>query len=67
MEEKSPSDSCEIVLREMDKVKIEELPLYGFEILAAATSNFNPSNKLGMGGFGPVYKVSLMLFLEISF
>ncbi|KAI3466618.1 hypothetical protein Pfo_023281 [Paulownia fortunei] len=54
--EKSVSDSSEIVLRsDMDKVKIEELPLYSFEMLASATNNFDLSNKLGMGGFGPVY------------
>ncbi|KAL7142752.1 hypothetical protein ABFS83_08G144900 [Erythranthe nasuta] len=50
-------DSSEIVLRsDMDKVKIEELPLYSFEMLAVATDYFDLRNKLGMGGFGPVYK-----------
>ncbi|KAK4421280.1 G-type lectin S-receptor-like serine/threonine-protein kinase [Sesamum alatum] len=54
--EKGRSES-EIVLRsDMDNVKIEELPLYSFEMLATATNNFDLSNKLGMGGFGPVYK-----------
>lgn len=57
--EKGRSES-EIVLRsDMDSVKIEELPLYSFEMLATATNNFDLSNKLGMGGFGPVYKVSI--------
>ncbi|GFQ03742.1 g-type lectin s-receptor-like serine/threonine-protein kinase at1g11330 [Phtheirospermum japonicum] len=54
--EKSRSDSSEIVLRsEMDN----ELPLYSFEMLEIATNNFDLSNKLGMGGFGPVYKGEL--------
>ncbi|XP_074269997.1 G-type lectin S-receptor-like serine/threonine-protein kinase SD1-13 [Silene latifolia] len=39
--------------------RFEELPLFKFEKLAAATSNFQDSNKLGQGGFGPVYKGTL--------
>lgn len=35
-----------------------ELPLYDYEIIAAATEGFSTSNKLGEGGFGPVYKVN---------
>lgn len=34
-----------------------ELPLFDFETIAAATDNFSDDNKLGEGGFGPVYKV----------
>jgi hypothetical protein len=30
---------------------------YDFQIIAQATGNFSRSNKLGEGGFGPVYKV----------
>lgn len=30
--------------------------------LRAGTDDFNPSNKLGEGGFGPVYKVTLFIF-----
>lgn len=36
-----------------------ELPLFTFDFLAVATNNFGSSNKLGEGGFGLVYKVSL--------
>ncbi|KAK6133320.1 hypothetical protein DH2020_032983 [Rehmannia glutinosa] len=58
--EKNLYDSSEIVLRsDMDNVNIDELPLYSFEMLATATNNFDLSNKLGMGGFGPVYKGKL--------
>lgn len=54
---KSSSELSELVLRsDADKVKIEELPLYSFEMLATATANFYTTNLLGMGGFGPVYK-----------
>lgn len=34
-----------------------ELPVYDFETIAAATEGFSAENKLGEGGFGPVYKV----------
>ncbi|KAI7737791.1 hypothetical protein M8C21_011966, partial [Ambrosia artemisiifolia] len=33
-----------------------ELPLFGFSIIRKATNNFSVNNKLGEGGFGPVYK-----------
>jgi hypothetical protein len=39
--------------------KLKELPLFEFQVLATATDNFSLSNKLGQGGFGPVYKVSM--------
>lgn len=53
------SDSSEIViLRDgINKVSLDELPLYSFEKLANATDQFNEANLLGKGGFGPVYKV----------
>jgi hypothetical protein len=31
--------------------------LYDLSTLRAATDNFSEENKLGEGGFGPVYKV----------
>ena len=34
-----------------------ELPLFDFMAIANATCNFSSNNKLGEGGFGPVYKV----------
>ncbi|KAK9057001.1 hypothetical protein SSX86_024367 [Deinandra increscens subsp. villosa] len=33
-----------------------ELPLFGLSTLLKATNNFSINNKLGEGGFGPVYK-----------
>lgn len=38
-------------------VKLQDLPLFRFEELAAATNNFDDRYKLGQGGFGPVFKV----------
>lgn len=34
-----------------------ELPLFEFARIAKATNNFSNNNKLGEGGFGPVYMV----------
>ncbi|GLT64149.1 hypothetical protein SLA2020_366590 [Shorea laevis] len=36
--------------------KDTELPLFSYESVSAATTNFSTMNKLGEGGFGPVYK-----------
>ena len=49
----------------LNQVRAQELPLFNFEKLAAATNNFHLSNKLGQGGFGPVYRVMVVL-LEVS-
>lgn len=35
----------------------KDLVLFKFKRLEAATSSFSATNKLGQGGFGPVYKV----------
>ena len=58
----------------LNQVKLEELPLLDLEKLAAATNNFHEANKLGQGGFGPVYRVMLVhlssmgvLFRTISY
>jgi len=34
-----------------------EVPCYTFASILSATDNFSDSNKLGRGGYGPVYKV----------
>ncbi|KAL9383217.1 hypothetical protein Peur_023540 [Populus x canadensis] len=36
-----------------------DLPLFDFGAMARATNNFSVNNKLGEGGFGPVYKGTL--------
>ncbi|KAI3466617.1 hypothetical protein Pfo_023280 [Paulownia fortunei] len=60
-------DSGEFFLRsDIDEVNIEELPLYSFDMLANATNNFDTGNKLGMGGFGPVYQGKLADGQEIA-
>jgi len=51
-----------------EKVKKEvKLPLFSFQSVAAATDNFSHANKLGEGGFGPVYKACLKTLLSNMF
>ena len=45
-----------------EDVSAEESLLYDYEELVVATDNFSSRNKLGQGGFGAVYKVT-MVFL----
>lgn len=40
----------------------QELPTYDLEKLEIATNHFHIGNKLGEGGFGPVYKVALFTY-----
>jgi len=40
-----------------EKEKDFELPLFSYESVSVATNNFSAVNKLGEGGYGPVYKV----------
>ncbi|GKV42321.1 hypothetical protein SLEP1_g49732 [Rubroshorea leprosula] len=41
------------------KVELREVPLFKFVELATSTNNFNTTNLLGQGGFGPVYRGTL--------
>ncbi|KAI9076365.1 hypothetical protein K1719_041680 [Acacia pycnantha] len=41
---------------ELSDVRLPEVLTYDFEKVATATISFDLSNKLGQGGFGPVYK-----------
>ena len=34
-----------------------DVPFYDLESIRVATNNFSDENKLGQGGYGPVYKV----------
>ena len=42
--------------KEEDEKHID-VPFYDFESIRVATDNFSDENKLGQGGYGPVYKV----------
>ncbi|RXH89859.1 hypothetical protein DVH24_032216 [Malus domestica] len=43
-----------------------ELPIFGLRAIIAATNNFAEANKLGEGGFGPVYKGILAENQEVA-
>ncbi|KAM6576155.1 hypothetical protein CsatB_027992 [Cannabis sativa] len=43
-----------------------ELPLFNINTISTATNNFSEANKLGEGGFGPVYKGTLEGGTEIA-
>ncbi|GAV67414.1 Pkinase domain-containing protein/S_locus_glycop domain-containing protein/B_lectin domain-containing protein/Pkinase_Tyr domain-containing protein/PAN_2 domain-containing protein/DUF3403 domain-containing protein [Cephalotus follicularis] len=59
------SGPTELVL-EGSQVNGQEFPLFSFSLVAAATNNFSEENKLGQGGFGPVYKGKLPGGQEIA-
>ncbi|KAJ4703332.1 G-type lectin S-receptor-like serine/threonine-protein kinase [Melia azedarach] len=46
--------------------RLQDLPLFHFEELATATNFFHLSDKLGQGGFGPVYRGRLQDGQEIA-
>ncbi|KAI8557715.1 hypothetical protein RHMOL_Rhmol04G0031200 [Rhododendron molle] len=48
------------------KKKEVDLPLFSFASVSAATDNFCDANKLGEGGFGPVYKGKLQKGYEVA-
>ncbi|CAN4083914.1 unnamed protein product [Withania somnifera] len=50
---------------DINKVKIEDITFYCFDMLANATNKFHSASKLGQGGFGPVYKGKLSVGQEI--
>jgi len=53
----SDENNSDDVFGGLSEVRLQELLLFDFGKLAIATNNFHLSNKLGQGGFGPVYKV----------
>ncbi|KAL4625493.1 hypothetical protein ACB092_05G030400 [Castanea dentata] len=52
--------------RNNDEQDSHELQIFSFETISAATRNFSTKNKLGEGGFGPVYKGELYDGQEIA-
>ncbi|KAL6223929.1 hypothetical protein ACLB2K_002786 [Fragaria x ananassa] len=45
---------------ESGKTKDHVLPMLSFSCIVASTNNFSATNKLGEGGYGPVYKGNLL-------
>uniref|UniRef100_A0A7N0U7E1 Protein kinase domain-containing protein n=1 Tax=Kalanchoe fedtschenkoi TaxID=63787 RepID=A0A7N0U7E1_KALFE len=50
------SDSDKEAADDLEKVASQQQKSFAYETLARATRNFHPNNKLGQGGFGPVFK-----------
>ncbi|KAH7545827.1 hypothetical protein FEM48_Zijuj01G0135100 [Ziziphus jujuba var. spinosa] len=46
-------------LETADEIATADSLQYGFNIIRVATDNFSAANKLGQGGFGPVYRVRI--------
>lgn len=46
-----------VLLGNKSPLHMEELQVFSLDMLANAISQFHEDNKLGQGGFGPVYKV----------
>ncbi|KAK1439618.1 hypothetical protein QVD17_05438 [Tagetes erecta] len=61
-----PTAKGEIVNAFKSQEEDMEQPLFSFSTIANATANFSPENKLGEGGFGPVYKGMLEDGQEIA-
>ncbi|PON53005.1 S-receptor-like serine/threonine-protein kinase [Parasponia andersonii] len=59
-------DRGEIMSQNGSQEEDMELPLFTFSNITTATDNFSVSNKLGEGGFGPVYKGKLENGQEIA-
>ncbi|XWS19502.1 hypothetical protein CRYUN_Cryun31cG0021500 [Craigia yunnanensis] len=71
-EEFKKEESCSkffshnVLEKSQNGVKFQELQLFGLGKVATATNNFHPTNKLGKGGFGLVYKGTLQDGKEIA-
>ncbi|KAK4286027.1 hypothetical protein QN277_002641 [Acacia crassicarpa] len=61
--EKSKNAQVEIQSNERDDL---DLPLFDLPTIAQATENFQENNKIGQGGFGPVYWGKLLNGQEIA-
>lgn len=56
----------DLVDNRMSQAMFKDFVLFKFKNLEDATNNFLPINKLGQGGFGPVYKVLISTAIECS-
>ncbi|XP_057516316.1 G-type lectin S-receptor-like serine/threonine-protein kinase At4g03230 isoform X3 [Amaranthus tricolor] len=64
---RSMSDELQSSVRfEGDDTEGIDVPLFGWESILAATNNFSEANKLGIGGFGSVYRGKLPNGQEIA-
>jgi len=57
----------EIKERKKDGKTSDDMYIFDFQTILEVTANFSSTNKIGEGGFGPVYKVILILVLMVIF
>lgn len=58
---KAANKAQQLVDYSLDQAVSKDLVLFEFKKLEVATSDFLAINKLGQGGFGPVYKVPVSM------
>ncbi|AES63671.2 G-type lectin S-receptor-like Serine/Threonine-kinase [Medicago truncatula] len=61
-----PENQNASTIKNVKQIKIEDLTLFEFQKISAATNNFGSANKIGQGGFGSVYKGKLPGGREIA-
>uniref|UniRef100_A0A0D3DGD4 Receptor-like serine/threonine-protein kinase n=1 Tax=Brassica oleracea var. oleracea TaxID=109376 RepID=A0A0D3DGD4_BRAOL len=73
MRKKKKLTTIDTLQRDLDRVSSRrqeeedpELPFLDLEVISEATCGFSDENKLGQGGFGPVYKGTLSTGEEIA-
>ncbi|XP_044461103.1 G-type lectin S-receptor-like serine/threonine-protein kinase B120 [Mangifera indica] len=54
------------IIMDVSEVNGADLPMFNFNSISIATNNFSEENKLGQGGFGPVYRGKLPGEQEIA-
>ncbi|XP_047156850.1 G-type lectin S-receptor-like serine/threonine-protein kinase At4g27290 isoform X1 [Vigna umbellata] len=63
---KNPGIARKLYSKHKQKKEDLEFPTFDFLVIANATQNFSTKNKLGEGGFGPVYKGILLDGQELA-
>ncbi|XP_024028011.1 G-type lectin S-receptor-like serine/threonine-protein kinase At4g27290 [Morus notabilis] len=63
---RASKDRIQTISQDGDQDEDMELPLFNLSSITAATENFSMDNKLGEGGFGPVYRGKLEKGQEIA-
>ncbi|CAL8150277.1 unnamed protein product [Prunus armeniaca] len=66
MKSERPTDHVIAIENDHGNIRHPDLSVFTYESVLAATSNFSEANKLGQGGFGPVYKGKLANGQEIA-
>ncbi|XP_019052084.1 PREDICTED: cysteine-rich receptor-like protein kinase 10 isoform X1 [Nelumbo nucifera] len=60
------TDSSYQNIEGMDQIKSQDFPMISLAIIHEATNGFSDLNKIGQGGFGPVYKGTLPDETEVA-